>query len=355
MTQKSIIKTITTTIMRSSKSSSLITIFILYTAVLPSGSGLKADIWRYALEESLTEVQGVYATHFKSIIEANSEHEVWIYPFGTLGESTDFLEQAQAGLLQFVDQSPGFTGSLIPEAQVFLLPYVLPESHREIAHFFKNSKTISNTFHRLYAEQDLELLTMFPEGSVAITTQQPFHLPADLSGKKIRVMSSPLLIATYDAFGAVPTPLPWGDVFGALQTNMIQGQENPWFYIESGKLYEVTEVITEIGHNIFTTAIMANKKFYNSLAETEQQLIKKATSESLDFILEYQKDLVERAKLKIKEAKPRIQYITLNDEQRQPFRRAAEKVKKQFIKMTGKSGEDVLKQLEEDLVDAKGQ
>ncbi|PSJ36759.1 C4-dicarboxylate ABC transporter, partial [Zobellella taiwanensis] len=70
--------------------------------------------WKYAIEESLSEVQGVYATKFKEVIEANSDHKVQIYPFGTLGESVDVMEQAQAGLLQFVDQSPGFTGSLIP-------------------------------------------------------------------------------------------------------------------------------------------------------------------------------------------------------------------------------------------------
>ncbi len=314
---------------------------------------LQAEIWRYAMEESLTEVQGVYAAQFKQVIEANSEHTMMLYPFGTLGESTDILEQAQAGLLQFVDQSPGFTGSLIPEAQVFLLPYVLPEKRSEINYFFKHSKTIHNLFHKLYGQQDLELLTMFPEGDVAITTMEEFRSPADLAGMKIRVMSSPLLVATYDAFGAIPTPLPWGDVFGALQTNMIQGQENPWFYIESGKLYEVTNVITEIGHNIFTTAVMANKKFYQKLSEKDKKLVQRATSEALDYILEYQKGLEMSAKQKIKESKPSIRFVTLTETEREPFRQAAKKVKQQFIEMTGQAGEKVVRQLEEDLNDAK--
>ncbi|PSJ35857.1 C4-dicarboxylate ABC transporter, partial [Zobellella taiwanensis] len=83
---------------------------------------------------------------------------------GTLGESVDVMEQAQAGLLQFVDQSPGFTGSLIPEAQVFLMPYVIPEQQSEINYFFKNSKVIHEHFPKLYADKGLELLSMFPEG-----------------------------------------------------------------------------------------------------------------------------------------------------------------------------------------------
>jgi TRAP-type C4-dicarboxylate transport system substrate-binding protein len=324
-------------------------LFIPLFIIFPS----KAETWRYAIEESLTDIQGVYASQFKTFIEKNSEHKVLIYPFGTLGESTDLLEQAQAGLLQFVDQSPGFIGTLIPEAQVFLLPYVLPEKHTEIAYFFKHSKTIHKTFHKLYAEQDLELLTMFPEGNVAITTREVFRSKEDLSGMKIRVMSSPLLIETYKAFGAVPTPLPTGEIFGALQTNMIQGQENPWFYLESAKLYEVSNVITEIGHNLYTTAVMANKKFYESRTLAMQQLISRATKKATDFIIEYQRELEENAKLKIKKAKPDIQYITLTDAEREPFRQSAKKVQAKFIDATGLSGKEVLRQLQEDLNDAK--
>ena len=87
-----------------------------------TGSMAKADTWRYAFEEAIDEVQGVFAQKFKEEIEANSDHEVQLFPYGTLGESADIMEQAQAGILQFVDQSPGFTGSLIPEAQVFFVP-----------------------------------------------------------------------------------------------------------------------------------------------------------------------------------------------------------------------------------------
>jgi TRAP-type C4-dicarboxylate transport system substrate-binding protein len=174
-----------------------------------------------------------------------------------------------------------------------------------------------------------------------------------LSGMKIRVMSSPLLIETYKAFGAVPTPLPTGEIFGALQTNMIQGQENPWFYLESAKLYEVSNVITEIGHNLYTTAVMANKKFYESRTLAMQQLISRATKEATNFIIEYQRELEENAKLKIKKAKPDVQYITLTDAEREPFRQSAKKVQAKFIEVTGPSGKEVLRQLQEDLNDAK--
>lgn len=99
----------------------------LALATLGSAMTAEAATWRYAFEEAITDVQGVYASKFKEHIEANSDHQIQLFPYGTLGESADTMEQAQAGLLQFVDQSPGFTGSLIPEAQVFFMVHrVLP-------------------------------------------------------------------------------------------------------------------------------------------------------------------------------------------------------------------------------------
>src|SRR6056297_927113 len=242
-----------------------------------TASMASADTWRYAFEEAIDEVQGVFAQKFKEEVEANSDHEVQLFPYGTLGESADIMEQAQAGILQFVDQSPGFTGSLIPEAQVFFVPYLLPQDTEKLSEFFRNSKAINEMFPELYAEQGLELLVMFPEGEVCMTTQEPVSGPDDLNEVKFRVMTNPLLVESYKAFGATPTPLPWGEVYGALQTGIIQGQENPMFFIESTKMYEVTEVITCAGHNNFTTAVMANQTFYDGLSDEEQQVVQYAS------------------------------------------------------------------------------
>ncbi len=321
---------------------------------LGTTAGAGADTWRYATEEAAAQdVQNVFAQKFKEEIEANSDHTVELYPFGTLGESAQLLEQAQAGILQFVDQSPGFTGALIPEAQVFFVPYLLPQEHDTLVEFFRNSKAINETFPELYAQQGLELLTMFPEGEVCMTTQKPVKSPADLNEVKFRVMTNPLLVESYKAFGAVPTPLPWGEVYGAMQTGIIQGQENPGFFLESTKMYEVTDVITCIGHNNFTTAVMANKPFYDGLSEEDQKLIENATDAAFDYIVEYQKGLQEQALANIKKAKPEMQINTLSEEERQPFMKAADQVEKTFVEMTGESGKAILDQMKKDLEQAK--
>ena len=318
-------------------------------AFMASMSTAQAETWRYAFEEALDEVQGVFAQKFKEEIEANSDHEVQLFPYGTLGESADIMEQAQAGILQFVDQSPGFTGSLIPEAQVFFVPYLLPQDEAELFDFFRTSKVINEMFPELYAEQGLELLTMFPEGEVVITTKEPVTSPADLDEVKVRVMTNPLLVESYRAFGATPTPLPWGEVYGGLQTNIIQGQENPMFFVESTKMYEVTDHITFTGHNNFTTAVMANKDFFDALPEEDQKLVQDAIDVAFEHILEYQKGLTETSLDKILEAKPEMTVTRLTEEQRAPFQEAAASVEAAFIEMTGESGKEILEQMKADL------
>jgi len=215
--------------------------------------------------------------------------------------------------------------------------------------FFRNSKAINEDFKSIYAQHGLELLKMFPEGEVVITTQKAFEAPAGLDGVKVRVMTNPLLVESYKAFGATPTPLPWGEVYGGLQTNIIQGQENPLFWVESAKMYEVTDVITFTGHNNFTTAVMANKRFFDGLPAEDQALIQEAMDVAFDHIMEYQQGLSERSLEKILEQKPGMQIVRLTEEQRAPFRAAAADVEAKYIEMTGDSGKALLQQFKQDL------
>ncbi|WP_265516389.1 TRAP transporter substrate-binding protein DctP [Nitratireductor luteus] len=314
-----------------------------------SMTSASAETWRYAFEEALNEVQGVFAQKFKEEVEANSDHTIQLFPYGTLGESADIMEQAQSGILQFVDQSPGFTGSLIPEAQVFFVPYLLPQDEEALFEFFRTSVAVNEMFPELYADQGLELLTMFPEGEVCMTTKEPVTSPEDLNEVKFRVMTNPLLVESYQAFGATPTPLPWGEVYGGLQTNIIQGQENPMFFIESTKMYEVTDYITCAGHNNFTTAVMANKDFFDGLSDEDQLMIENAIDTAFEDILEYQQGLHEESIEKIKKAKPEMNVTVLSEEERQPFKDAAASVEEAFIEMTGESGKKILDQMKEDL------
>ena len=319
-------------------------------ALFSSISGMtQADTWRYAHEEYEGDVQDVFAYKFKEYVEKNSDHNVQVYRFGELGESDDIMEQTQAGILQFVNQSPGFTGSLIPEAQIFFIPYLMPTDFDTVVEFFKESEAINDDFVDLYAEQGLELLKMYPEGEMVVTADEPVTSPAGFNGKKIRVMTNPLLSSTYEAFGATPTPLPWGEVYGALQTNMIQGQENPIFWIESGGLYEVSPNLIFTKHGWFTTAMMANQDFFNDLSSSEQEMVRKASEWAFEETIDHIDGLAEESLDKILEASGDVTVTRLTESQIEAFRQRAPQVEETFIDMTGDSGKELLDQFKADL------
>ena len=318
-------------------------------AAMTAANSVNAANWRYAHEEYEGDVQDVYAYKFKEYVENNSDHTVQVYRFGELGESDDIMEQTQAGILQFVNQSPGFTGSLIPEAQIFFIPYLMPTDMDTVIEFFRESEAINEDFPQLYKENGLKLLKMYPEGEMVVTADEPVTEPEDFNNKKIRVMTNPLLSETYDAFGATPTPLPWGEVYGALQTNMIQGQENPIFWIESGGLYEVSPNLIFTKHGWFTTAMMANNSFYEDLAPQDKELVQRAADFAFEEIIKHIDGLAEESLAKIQKASDEVTVTRLTDEQIEKFKARAPQVEKKFIEMTGESGKELLNQFKEDL------
>jgi TRAP-type C4-dicarboxylate transport system substrate-binding protein len=321
--------------------------------VIASASTAIADEWKYVMEEGLTDPQGLFATKFKEEIENNSDHTITIYPVGTLGESTDAMEQTLAGLLQFIDQSPGFTGAMIPEAEAFLVPYVQPTDPEEVKTYFKQGKAVNEMFHEIYRENGLELLAVFPEGEQVVTTKQPFTSPEELAGMKIRTMTSPLLLATYEAFGASPIALPWGELIGALKTNMVDGQENPAIWIEAYGLDDLAPVLTYTGHAQYTTAVMANSDFYDGLGDEDKQLIQNAAAVAQDYILDLAVEMDETGLNKIKETNPDVVINRLTPEQKAVFMERAKAVEEAFIEKAGERGEAIIEQMKQDLEAAR--
>ena len=315
-------------------------------------SAVQAEEWRYAMEEALTDPQGMYAVQFKEYIEQNSDHTVQIYPIGALGESADAMEQTQAGLLQFIDQSPGYTGAMIPEAEAFLVPYVQPTKPEAIQKYFKEGKAINEMFHEIYREHGLELLAVFPEGEQVVTTMKPFRNPDDLAGMKIRTMPSPLLLETYKAFGASPIAMSWGELIGALKTNMVDGQENPTVWIEAYGLDELAPVLTYTGHAQYTTAVMANADFYDGLNDADNKLVQDATTHAHDYILAKAVELDEIGLNKIRETNSKAVINRLTDAERAVFIERAKVVEMAFIEKAGPRGEAVLEQMKKDLAAA---
>ncbi|WP_022665165.1 TRAP transporter substrate-binding protein DctP [Desulfospira joergensenii] len=314
---------------------------------------LYAAEWKYAMGEGESDPQGIYAMAFKNFIEENSRHTIKIYPVGSLGEETDMMEQTKAGILQFLGQSTGYMGGTIPEMDLFTLPYVMPTDTKQLDYFFKHSKAINEMLPPIFNEHGLELLSIFPEGEMAVTTFEEFHSPADLKGKKMRVMpGSPILVETYKAFGASPVPMTWGDLIGALKTNMVDGQENPTVWIEAYDLDNLTKVLTYTGHGHFNASASANKKFFDELGERDKKLIRSAAEHAHKIILEEAEKLDAYGIGRIVRTNPDYKIVTLTEKERAPFKEAAKAVQKSFASKSA-SNKKILDQMMADLKEAE--
>lgn len=314
---------------------------------------LYAAEWKYAMGEGESDPQGIYATAFKSYIEENSRHKIKIYPVGSLGEETDMLEQTRAGILQFLGQSTGYMGGTIPEMDLFTLPYVMPTDTKQLDYFFKNSKVINDMLPDIFRNHGLELLSIFPEGEMAVTTFEPFHSPEDLGGRKMRVMpGSPILVETYKAFGASPVPMSWGDLIGALKTKMVDGQENPTVWIEAYGLDDLTKVLTYTGHGHFNASATANKKFFDGLSARDKKLVRGAAAHAHEVILNEAQKLDAYGLGRIVRTNPGYKIVTLTESEREPFKMAAEEVQASFASKSA-SNKRILDQMMADLKEAE--
>lgn len=312
--------------------------------------------WRFAIEEPSGSVQDAYAQRFKQLIEKRSggEIEVAVYPYGTLGTSDQITEQLHLNVVQFAMASPGHLGKLIPEIQVFLLHFLFSDDPEVNNKALNQDPDLHEAIDSLYARKNFRLLSIFSEGWQVWTTDRPVREPADFRGMKMRVMTSPLLIAAYAAYGASPTPLPYGEVYSALQLNMIDGQENPIFAIQEMSFYEVTDWMIFPKHAPFITTVAANRDFYNRLSSKHRALVDEVVAEMNTFILREQQAHNEERLDLIKERKPELNIIhQLTPEEREQFRSASQPVREQFKAMTGKSGSQLLMILERAIANQK--
>jgi TRAP-type C4-dicarboxylate transport system substrate-binding protein len=336
-------------------------------------------VWRFAIEEAEGSVQHRYAMRFKELVEARAGDrvEIVVYPVGTLGTSTQITEQLAMGVLEFAMASPGSLGKFIPELQIFLLHFVLPERPADLRTVLADP-ALAAAIDPLYAAKGLELMALFAEGQMAWTLKEEVRSPDDFAGVKMRVMTSPILLAAYGAYGASPTPMPYAEVYSGLQLNMIDGQVNPVFAIERQKFHEVTDWLVFPGHAAFITTAAANREFLDGLPDDLRGIVADAFRELGPWIFAEQTGLEARRLADILRDKKRQrqtlhlcgdvstllealspedrrelidenEYVSLepplSEEEVAAFREASLAVRDRYLRLGGPGAEDLLEQV----------
>lgn len=311
--------------------------------------------WRFALEEIEGSMQDAFAKKFKEVAEkkSNGEIKIDIYPYGQLGTSSQITELLQNGAVEFAFQSPGHLGSYIPEVQIFSVHYLFPGNEEVIKKVLKESSALYDILGKCYQDKQLELLSIIPEGWQIWTTDKEIKKPDDFKGFKMRVMTSPLLVEAYKAYGASPTPMPYSEIYSALQLKMIDGQVNPFFAIEEMKFYEVTKYMIKADQLMFICTFASNHDFISGLPDDVKKVVQEAASEATDYIFSYQDKLNEQRKEKILKAKPDMVYYELTPEQKEAFKEKAMAVRDKYVEIGGPQAKEILDALVKDIQKAQ--
>ena len=317
-------------------------------------SAAAAD-WKFAVEEGPGDVQTLYAEEFKRLVEERTKGKVTvtIYTYGQLGNENDLTELTAAGAIQFSNASPGHLGTFVPEVQVLSLPFLLPDSDKAKGDVLSNSKALYEDLAKDFTAKGLKLFTVYPEGEMIWTTKKPVRTPEDLGDVKFRVMTSPILIEQFKLYGANPVALPWGEVYGGLQMNVIQAQVNPAFFIESAKFHEVTSHLVHVGDVEYTTTVVANADFWDGLSEEHRTLLGNVRDDLQTFILAKQREKNAASIEKMLKDNPSLSVIKLTPQERDVFRQRAEPLAQKLVGMVGGRSGQILEQLKTDIVAAE--
>jgi TRAP-type transport system periplasmic protein len=114
-------------------------------------------------------------------------------------------------------------------------------------------------------------------------SKRPIQRPEDLEGLKLRVIPNPVFLDTFKAFKANPVPMPFAELYGALESKAVDGQENPFAVILSNKFYEVNKYVSATNHVYAANIILVSKRFWDRLSPTEQRMMREAADESRGY------------------------------------------------------------------------
>lgn len=264
------------------------------------------------------------AKKFAEEVSEKSEGDIAVNIFtaGQMGSDREMVDATQSGSIQMSLVSTMAMSGTEPSLQVFDLPYLFPdletayevldgEIGAEVAEPLLN-KGLRNL---AYWENDYRQLS---------NAVRPIKSIDDVQGLKIRVPETPILMKWVEELGGIATPIPYTELYGALQQGVVDGQDNGILLMKSANYYEVQDYYTLTRHIYAPVAFLVSENFYQSLSEEDRTTIRNAAENARD----YQRDISRKARDAelAKMADAGLQITELSDEAMEEFRNSASPV-----------------------------
>ncbi|WP_443024221.1 DctP family TRAP transporter solute-binding subunit [Sneathiella sp.] len=216
--------------------------------------------------------KGIAATLLEQRVndEMNGKACMQVYPNSTLYNDNKVLESLLNNDVQMAAPSLSKFEKFTKKFRIFDLPFMFKDVNAVDA--FQNSET-GQAMKTSMVKRGLLGLEFWHNGMKQFSASKPLLVPGDAKGLKFRVQSSDVLVAEIEAMGAVPQKMAFSEVYGALQTGVVNGQENTWSNIYGKKFFEVQDGTTETNHGIIDYLVVTSTKFWDGLPDdTRTQL-----------------------------------------------------------------------------------
>jgi tripartite ATP-independent transporter DctP family solute receptor len=207
--------------------------------------------------------------------------KVQVFPGGALGSDQANISALQGGALEMASMNSGIFASLVKDFAVYDFPFLFA-SPREADAVVDGA--LGKALHAKLEERGLIGLAYYELGFRHITnSKRPINKVEDLAGLKLRVIPNPINVDWVSALGANPTPLPFPELYAALEQKAVDGQENPVATINGAKFYEVQKHLALTNHQYNPQSVVVSKKFWDSLSPDDRKILQEAAEESARY------------------------------------------------------------------------
>ncbi len=223
-----------------------------------------------------------YSEVFNQVLEhgTNGRYKLQVFPNSQLGDLGSLTEQTARGIIQMTaGQNAGQLAGYYPSIQIVEMPYTFPSL--EVGRAVMQGKFGKELSDAVAKASGIRIISWLPSAFRSFSNSvRPIQTPADMKGLKIRVQPVPIHVAMVEALGASATPIAWGELYNALQTGVVDGEENAPYVILLGHLEEVQKYYTLDNHLLNMPLVFINEKFYQGLAPEDRAVFDQAAREA---------------------------------------------------------------------------
>ena len=220
---------------------------------------------------------------FAELVDQKSggKMKVQVFPGGTLGSDQANVSALQGGTLEMASMNSGIFASLVKEFAIYDFPFMFGNPREADAVV---DGPFGQGLHKKLEDKGLVGLAYYELGFRELTnSKRAITKVDDIAGLKLRVIPNPINVDWVKALGANPTPLPFPELYAALEQGAVDGQENPVATIKGAKLFEVQKYMTLTNHQYNPQSVVISKKFWDTLSAGDRKILQEAATESATY------------------------------------------------------------------------